>query len=117
MRDCLFRQLWLIRERCSDADASRTTADGPGLVGGRDGLKLSFTIRAKDASGADCSQGGDPFRVSLISVSCFCLRSGQQLAQADKSVEIKADVRDREDGTYAVSAAHSCSLESRALDR
>jgi len=47
------------------ACAKNTWADGPGLVGGKTGRDLPFTIHGVDADGNPASDGGEPYDVKI----------------------------------------------------
>jgi len=69
-------------------DASKTTAEGPGL---RDGIKdtfpAEFTVTARDRFGNPINEGGDPFEVSVID---------------PEGRPVPAEINDNGDGTYSV---------------
>eukprot|EP00008_Paramoeba_atlantica_P008551 CAMPEP_0201487772 /NCGR_PEP_ID=MMETSP0151_2-20130828/15217_1 /ASSEMBLY_ACC=CAM_ASM_000257 /TAXON_ID=200890 /ORGANISM="Paramoeba atlantica, Strain 621/1 / CCAP 1560/9" /LENGTH=932 /DNA_ID=CAMNT_0047872917 /DNA_START=14 /DNA_END=2812 /DNA_ORIENTATION=+ len=47
------------------AHAANTYADGPGLVGGKTGRDLPFTIHGVDADGNATAEGGEPYDVKI----------------------------------------------------
>mmetsp|Transcript_21744 Transcript_21744/g.29891 ORF Transcript_21744/g.29891 Transcript_21744/m.29891 type:complete len:636 (+) Transcript_21744:44-1951(+) len=47
------------------ANAANTWADGPGLVGGKTGRELPFTIHGVDAAGNPTTEGGEPYDIQI----------------------------------------------------
>jgi len=67
------------------ANAGKSWAEGPGLVGGKTGRHNPITIHAVDADGKPLNKGGDPFKVKV---------SGPETHNPQ--------VKDNGDGTYSV---------------
>jgi hypothetical protein len=67
------------------ADASKSYAEGPGLIEAFDNEPAHFTIHAKDKNGNPRTDGGDPFEVKI---------SGPE--------QVTPKVVDNNDGTYSV---------------
>jgi filamin len=52
-----------------DANAAKSWAEGPGLVGGKTGRHNPITVHAVDADGNNVNHGGDPFVVGIAGPS------------------------------------------------